>query len=176
MLENQGKLMEEIIYDDPLEGKQFGFEFNPIGLLFSTTRSDGEEMNFSIRCGVSFFPPSKNAEIAFPIYYNSDMSVFGYNSGVSVFHIDGQYRSFIGKHRKGLYFSSGLRYLSTKSDSYYEDENPDKNDYFGLTFGIGYRIYGSTGWYWGTGIYGGRYLNEDARILEIELLKFGRLF
>ena len=166
MLENQEKLLEEIIYLDPLEGKKFGIEFNPMGFVMSTTRSDG----FSIRGGVSLFPSSMKAEIAFPIYYNSDIHIFNINTGVRVFQIDGQYRGFIGKYRKGFYFSSGLRYISMEGDFSGDDKE------FGLTFGIGYRIYGQTGWYWGTSIYGGRYLTEDQAILEIELLKFGILF
>ena len=166
MLENQEKILEEVAYIDPLEGKKIGIEVNPIGLLMSTVNSEG----FALRGGISFFPSSMKAEIAFPIYYNSDMSIFNINTGVRVFQIDGQYRGFVGKHRKGFYFSSGLRYISMEGEFLGDDKE------FGLTFGIGYRIYGQTGWYWGTSIYGGRYLTEEQVIIEIELLKFGVLF
>ena len=162
MLKNQEEILDEVIYVDPLEGKFFGIELNPIGLLMSTVNSDG----FTLRAGVSFFPSSMHGEIAFPIYYrqNSD------NFTETVFQIDGQYRGFVGKHRKGFYFSSGLRYISMEGEFLGDDKE------FGLTFGIGYRIYGQTGWYWGTSIYGGRYLTEEQVIIEIELLKFGMLF
>ena len=166
MLKNQEKILDEVVYIDPLDGKKIGIEVNPIGLLTSTVNSDG----FAFRGGVSFFPSNKKAEIAFPIYYNSDMSIFNINTGVKVLQIDAQYRGFVGKHRNGFYLSSGLRYIST------EGEFADDGGEFGLTFGIGYRIYGSTGWYWGTSIYGGRYLTEEQVIIEIELLKFGMLF
>ena len=142
MLENQKILLEEVKYIDPLEGKKFGFEVNPIGLLMSTVNSEG----FAFRGGISFFPSSMKAEIAFPIYYNSDMSIFNINTGVRVIQIDAQYRGFVGKHRKGFYFSSGLKYISMEGD-FSGDEHE-----FGLTFGIGYRIYGQTGWYWGTSL------------------------
>ena len=178
MLKNQEKLLDEVIYIDPLEGKKFGIEVNPVGLLLSTINSDG----LTLRAGVSFFPSSSHGEIAFPIYYRQQTSenIFSetLNSTETVFQIDGQYRGFIGKHRKGFYFSSGLRYRykdTSYSSTTLSDSNSTTND-IGLTFGIGFRLYGLTGWYWGTSLYGGRYLTEEDAILEIELLKFGRLF
>ena len=171
MLENQEEILGEVKYKDPLIGKFFGLEINPIGLLLSSAGSEG----FSVRAGISFFPDSLHGEITFPIYYRE-------NSGTLfddyVFQIDGQYRKFIGKHRKGFYFSSGVRYLY-REKSYIpelDDSNSSTND-IGVTFGIGFRLYGTTGWYWGTGLYGGRYFSGDDRgILELELLKFGMYF
>ena len=86
MIKNQQKILDEVVYIDPLEGKKFGIEVNPIGLLTSTVNSDG----FAFRGGVSFFPSNMKAEIAFPIYYNSDVSIFNINTGVRIFQIDGQ--------------------------------------------------------------------------------------
>ena len=39
-----------------------------------------------------------------------------------VFQIDGQYRGFVGKHRKGFYFSSGLRYISMEGEFSDDDD------------------------------------------------------
>ena len=36
MLENQQKILDEVKYFDPLIGKKFGIELNPIGMLFSS--------------------------------------------------------------------------------------------------------------------------------------------
>ena len=177
MLENQEKILGEVKYDDPLIGKKFGFEINPMGLLFSSARDDG----FSLRAGIALFPDSLKGEINFPIYYRNFENEY---ESDRVFQIDAQYRGFIGKHRKGFYFSSGFRYLSrdikTKDenfDSFIINTDSDNNgENFGLTFGIGFRLYGKTGWYWGTSLYGGRYFTIDSGILEIELLKFGMYF
>ena len=173
MLKNQEVLLDEVIYIDPLEEKRFGIEINPIGLLMSTVDSDG----FTLRAGVSFFPSSMHGEIAFPIYYRQYADDLITTTTERVFQIDGQYRGFVGKHRKGFYFSSGLRYLyNDKSDSASLSSLNSTNNDIGLTFGIGFRLYGLTGWYWGAGMYGGRYLTKETPIFEIELLKFGKLF
>ncbi len=178
MLENQQKILNEVKYIDPLIGKKYGLEINPIGLLFSSTRG-GE--GFALRAGIAIFPDSLKGEINFPIYYRN----FESSSEIDkVFQIDSQYRGFIGKHRKGFYFSSGLRYLSREREyketyfgntSWISDSEYNK-DHFGLTFGIGFRLYGKAGWYWGTSIYGGRYFTTDEPIFELELLKFGIYF
>jgi len=170
MLENQEEILGEVKYLDPLIGKKIGLEINPIGLLLSSAGSEG----FSVRAGISFFPDSLKGEITFPIYYREDS---GSLLDDYVFQIDGQYRSFIGKHRKGFYFSSGIRYLYREKSYISELISDSHSNNFGVTFGIGFRLYGTTGWYWGTGLYGGRYFTGDDRgILEMELLKFGMYF
>ena len=50
----------------------------------------------------------------------------------------------------------------------------------GISFGIGYRIFGQSGWYWGCSLYLGKYYfgserNSDS-FIRIELLKFGKTF
>ena len=178
MLENQQKILNEVKYIDPLIGKKYGFEINPVGLLFSSARG-GE--GFTLRAGIAIFPDSLKGEINFPIYYRNYESVSEIDK---VFQIDFQYRGFIGKHRKGFYFSSGLRYRSREREQKETNfgniswtlDPEDNEDHFGLTFGIGFRLYGKTGWYWGTSLYGGRYFTIDKPILEMELLKFGMYF
>ena len=58
----------------------------------------------------------------------------------------------------------------------------------GLIFGIGYRIFGRNGWYWGTSLFGGRYFTNtefsisgagtagSKAIIDGELLKIGKTF
>ena len=58
----------------------------------------------------------------------------------------------------------------------------------GLIFGIGYRIFGRNGWYWGTSLFGGRYFTDTESsiigagnagskgIIDMELLKIGKTF
>ena len=72
MLENQEKILGEVRYDDPLIGKNFGFEINPMGLLFSSVRDDG----FSLRAGISLFPDSipTNAPVQPPCFISLTIS------------------------------------------------------------------------------------------------------
>ena len=187
MLENQQKILNEVEYIDPLDGKKIGFEFNPVSFLFA---SADNQITFS--GGISFFTISKTAEIAFPIYSRSG------DDGFSLNQIDCHYRIFLGKHRNGFYISSGIRHISIegKEDNSYFDlfgigptsDNILKISKSGLTFGIGYRIFGKNGWYWGASIFGGRYLDKsDVKIksapaahsegiIDMEFFKIGRLF
>ena len=182
MLGNQKKILDEVTYTDPLEGKRYGIEFNPARFLVSSTDDDG----LVITGGLSLFSVSKSAEIAFPIYY----AVGGYDS--KVFHLDSHYRNFLGKHRNGFYISTGIRFTILEGrEGNYTWELSDKTSStsrMGLTFGIGYRIFGKNGWYWGTSLFAGRYFKEvkyslmnvgsagNEVIIDMELLKIGRLF
>ena len=60
MLGNQKKILDEVTYTDPLEGKRYGIEFNPARFLVSSTDDDG----LVITGGLSLFSVSKSAEIA----------------------------------------------------------------------------------------------------------------
>ena len=58
----------------------------------------------------------------------------------------------------------------------------------GLTFGIGYRIFGKNGWYLGTSLFGGRYFTDEEKsiigagaaegksIVDIKILNIGKIF
>jgi len=183
---NQELMMGEVIYDDPLAGKKYGIELNPVGFLMSTAAEEG----FSLTGGVSLFSKSEVAEIAFPFYYAEGERDY------AQYTVDCHYRYFLGKHRKGFYVSSGLRFTHIEGQegySYFDwDDSPEdqiiSDDKLGLTFGIGYRKYGYNGWYWGMSLFGGRYftdkelniygggISDGKVILDMELLKIGKMF
>jgi len=186
ILKNQAKMMDEVIYEDPLAGKTYGVEFNPVGFLLSTTSDDG----FSVAGSVSLFSVSEVAEIAFPFVYSTGSRDY------LQFSVDSHYRYFLGKHRKGFYLSSGLRFTHIEGQEenpyYYWGTEPTNqvvsDNKLGLTFGIGYRKYGYNGWYWGMSLFGGRYftakvlnlydggLLDGKSIIDMELLKIGKMF
>ena len=173
-------------YIDPLEGKKYGIEFNPASFLLSTISDEG----FILTGNFSLFSISKSAEIAFPMYFKKG------DEDLAVFHIDSHYRNFLGKHRNGFYISTGLRFTLLKGREgksflgYTWDEADDITSIskVGLIFGIGYRIFGRNGLYWGTSLFCGRYFTDnetriigagaadDKFIIDMELLKIGRLF
>lgn len=189
LLLNQKQILEEIKYIDPLEGKKFGIELNPVMLLFSTAFGDN---TFVLTGTFSLFSVSQSAEIAFPFYFAKG------SYELNVVHLDSHYRYFLGKHRKGFYISGGVRLTSLAGeegytiwvDSYDNDEeyNYSRTSKAGITFGIGYRIFGRNGWYWGVSIFGGRYfigketdyigagMANSNGILDMELLKIGKTF
>jgi len=186
MLNNQEKILNEVEYVDPLKGITFGVELNPVIFLWSSTQDTG----FTVTGSVSLFSVTDRAEIAFPFYYAT-----GENE-LKSFSLDCHYRSFIGKHRIGFYFSSGLRYTylsGREGDSFFGISYGEKGEItstskLGVTFGIGYRKYGINGWYWGTSLFGGRYFSDEKTdyiggglannksIIDMELLKIGKLF
>ena len=188
MLANQEIILEEVTYIDPLEGKKYGIEFNPAYFLLSTTSDEG----FTLTGSVSLFTVSKSAEIAFPIYYKEG------EDNLRIFHFDSHYRNFTGKHRNGFYISTGLRFTilqGRERGGYslfnYNWDVPDEVKTIrkiGLTFGVGYRMFGRNGWYWGTSLFAGRYFtdtefsivgadNADSKgIIDMELLKIGKTF
>ena len=186
MLANQDLILEEVTYIDPLEGKKYGIEFNPAGFLLSTTSDEG----FTITGSLSLFSVSESAEIAFPIYYSQG------KNDLRIFHFDSHYRNFTGKHRNGFYLSSGIRFTQLKGRegiSFFDWNNNVSNEItsvtkVGLIFGIGYRIFGRNGWYWGTSLFAGRYFtdteysivgagNVDSKaIIDMEILKIGKTF
>ena len=186
IIQNQEKMMGEILYDDPLAGKRFGVELNPVYFLASSAGEEG----FILTGGVSLFSVSDKAEIAFPFYYAQG------SDDLSILSVDCHYRNFLGKHRKGFYISSGLRFTSLQGREGYSyfsgwDEEEGRlltESKLGLTFGIGYRKYGYNGWYWGTSLFGGKYFSDEELnisggglansqvILDMEILKIGKMF
>jgi len=184
IIKNQETMMSEVVYEDPLHGKRFGVEFNPVSFLFSTASDEG----FLLSGSISSFTASDKAEVAFPFYivHGSDR--------YKQYTVGSHYRYFLGKHRKGLYISSGIRLTHIEGEkrsywySYETDDGLVSDDKIGLTFGIGYRKYGYNGWYWGMSLFGGRYLeskdlglsgawlSDGKLILDMELLKIGKMF
>ncbi len=173
--DNKTQILKEVKYIDPLENKKLGIEINPLWTMFY---DDGPSISGSI----SLFNLDKKAEIAIPFTYTTQKK---YNNLIPKdvsFILDIQYRYFLGKYRKGLYIMTGARVASFKEVDYENSNLWDRMSYNkqGISFGIGYRIFGQSGWYWGCSLYLGKYYfgserNSDS-FLRIELLKFGKTF
>lgn len=181
MLENQSRIFEEVKYVDNLAGKNYGVEFNFVRFLMASASEDATEITGSF----SLFDIDRRVEIAFPIFYSRI-------EDLTTFHIDSHYRRFLGQHQNGFYLSAGVRYsriTGYKRGAYFwneEDEIITENK-VGVVFGIGYRIFGRNGLYWGFSLFGGRYFSDETEIsgftlsdgkiiLDMELLKFGIAF
>lgn len=181
MLENQSKILKEVKYVDNLAGKNYGVEFNLVRFLMASAEDDITEATGSF----SLFGVDKQAEIAFPIFYSK-------NEDRRLFHIDSHYRRFIGRHRNGFYLSAGVRFTqisgNKRGDYWWEEEDEIiTENRVGVVFGIGYRIFGRNGLYWGFSLFGGRYFSDETEIsgfpfsngkaiIDMELLKFGIAF
>ena len=181
--EEVAKVLNEVTYVDPLEGKIAGIEINP---LYPLAHSDN---GLSFSGTLSIFPKNQKAEIAFPFAYLSqnleDFDPFELDNFKAAFRVDAQYRFFMGVHRKGIHFLGGLRYARFVSDREYEFNSSGievvKYDYesrFGFTFGAGYRIFARNGLYWGTSFYLGRYIatENDHMFANFEFFKIGMTF
>lgn len=188
MLQNQAKILKEVVYANPLTGKSFGIEFNPaLALLASANGST------VLSGGFSLFSVNRRAEIAFPIFYQNLP-----DQDRSSLTIDSHYRFFFGKGQGGFYLSGSVRYnyakgkeanvnLGVISFSTGETEIITVNR-FGAGFGIGYRYFSRSGLYWGTSLTIGRYFTGTDKLIDgeslingkgyfdIELLKFGFAF
>jgi len=201
MMEMQKKTLEEVQYDEPLAHKWAGIELDLAYLLFS---SAGDYL--TVPATFSLFNVNRSAEVAFPIFYqhgakheNGGSASGGYDVPLTLFNLDATYRQFIGKHQDGLYFSVGTRYTYIKgvggggidlgiASINFGGGTPITVSKIGAYFGIGYRDFTKSGFYWGTSLIVGRYFSNDTRdvqevtlddsrtILDIELLKFGFAF
>ena len=176
--------------NDPLADKKFGIETNLLRLLFID-----EAVTFS--GGFSLFDVTRNAEIAFPVYYSNP------DDGVTFFNTDCHYRHFLGNTQNGFYLSGFARYTNLTgyekiegNDNYDDDfwsddkEKGDKisNSKLGVGVGIGYRKFSKSGLYWGCSLNLGRYilgeneifyddsLVDQKFIVNVEFLKFGFAF
>jgi len=167
------EILDVVKYKDPLVGKIGGVEINP---LYSMLYSDD---NFSFSGTVSFFPKDQNAEIAFPFSKKTRTDDFFQISDgeATTFNIDAQYRYFLGEFRKGIYIMGGLRYSSHDERDSIINLSYDKS---GISFGVGYRIFGGKGLYWGCSIYYGKYYfgSDDgpSNFMNLEFFKFGKTF
>jgi hypothetical protein len=151
----------------------------------------------------SLFNVSRSAELAFPIFYqqgtkkNTDsFNSTSYNIPLTLLNLDATYRQFLGQHQDGFYFSAGVRYTYIKgiegADFIIFSINSGGPEIttskVGAYFGIGYRYFTKSGFYWGTSVIYGRYFSDDTRdiqevlfddsktIIDFEILKFGFAF
>jgi len=190
MLDKQDKIFEEVKYDDPLATRHAGVEFNPALFLAGI----GNE-SLILSGGFSLFNAAPNAELAFPVWYHSEMSGDTYK----VLTVDAVYRYYFGKYRRGFYISGGLRYAYLEGENtstFWDEKDGFYRDYadvnsahkFGVHFGIGVRLFARNGLYWGAGIITGTYFSDESDklpdgmidagkfLFDIELLKFGYAF
>ena len=179
MMETQSKILSEVKYIDNLAGKKYGVELNLVNLLLSSANDA-----LSISGTFSLFNIDRNAEIAFPFYYDTSEK-----TDRKIIQFDGHYRRFLGEHQNGFYISVGTRFSQLtgpkKGDWFWDvEEEIITENKMGIAFGIGYRKFGRNGLYWGTSLIGGRYFADESElsgfffgngnsIIDVELLKFG---
>jgi len=198
MMETQQKIYNETHYVEPLANKTAGIELNLARLLVSS----GQDY-LTVSGTFSLFNVNRSAELAFPIFYqngtkrNTDsFNGSSYNVPLTLLNIDATYRQFLGQHQDGFYFSVGARYTYIKgiegADLIVFSINTGGPEIttskVGAYFGIGYRYFTRSGFYWGTSVIYGRYFSNDNRdiqevlfddsktIIDIEILKFGFAF
>ena len=189
----QERIYNEVVrYKEPLENKKAGIEINPAYFLVSSAHS-----YLVLSGGLSFFDVDRNAEIAFPIFYQNGRSGGGQ---LTLWNQDFLYRRFLGQHQDGFYLEGGFRYTHIKGESSEGIDFLGVNLYstspksvittvkLGGMFGIGYRYFSTSGFYWGTSVVYGAYFSADERtvdgvtlddtktILDVEILKFGYAF
>jgi len=181
----QEKIYAEV-YSEPLAGKTFGIEFNPAFVLVQSANDA-----LGISAGLSLFSVSRSAEIAIPVYYYDKSGT----DALTHLNVDLMYRRFIGKHQDGFYFSVGGRYTHIKGKTGsiedffgFPTTGTAEQNKFGVHFGIGYRYFTYSGFFWGTSIYVGRYFRDqeddivrvatdDKKVIyDFEILKLGIAF
>jgi len=198
LMEAQQKIYNEIHYVEPLANKTAGIELNLARLLVSS----GQDY-FTFSGTFSLFNVNRSAELAFPIFYQNGTkrNTDSFNSGsydvpLTLLNLDATYRQFLGRHQDGFYFSAGARYTYIKgiegADFIIFSVNTGGHEIttskVGAYFGIGYRYFTQSGFYWGTSVIYGRYFSDDNRdiqevlfddsktIIDFEILKFGFAF
>lgn len=179
--------VHEEVTHEPLAGRRFGIEVNPLRLLFLDEET-------SISGGVSLFSVDRSAEVAFPWFYAEADD----GSRLRTLTIDAHYRQFLGRRQNGFYLSAFTRfaYLSglLGSDYWFGDAGwgeEDTESKLGIGFGLGWRKFSDRGLYWGVSLSMGRFLigdndkfrgdlfgldNDDERIFDMEFFKFGWAF
>lgn len=186
LMDYQQRMYAEVRYDDPLENKKAGIEINPVYTLVASA----EKHTFALSGTYSRFDIDRKAEVAFPFFY-------GKTDDNKLFTLDAHYRKFLGKHQNGFYLSGAMRfahvegvdrdYYYDNNYNWYEVKNKVKTNKIGMMFGIGYRYFTKSGFYWGTSLSIGRYFTGNNRInsgfldgtkyiVDFEILKFGVTF
>lgn len=192
VIEGQASLSKQIQEVDayPLAGRKYGVEFNFFRLL-------NYENNRTLSGGLSLFGVNRNAEIAFPFYFETSDKDDVYD--LRVYTLDAHYRNFLGDKQKGFYISAFARYAhlrGTLGDDFYFGNQPafaetGSENKLGVGVGIGYRVFSQRNWYWGTSLNVGRYIvgendlfagdpielsDDDEFIFDVEFFKFGWAF
>lgn len=138
----------------------------------------------SITGSVSFFFIDRHGEIVLPFNYTSRKEELTAS-------IDLDYRRFIGKHQNGFFFCGGMKLLRRKgevdSDWIFGNDGPNISaTKLGAHFGLGFRYFAKSGFYWGTCIKMGTYLTDrdkkfkddipKEQYIDVDLLKIGFSF
>lgn len=197
MMEMQQKIYDEVHYVEPLANKVAGIELNIARLLVSS----GQDY-LTVSGTFSLFNVSRSAELAFPIFYQhgtkrrtDSFNNKSYDVPLTLVNLDATYRRFLGRHQDGFYFSVGSRYTYINGIEgtdfllfSFNSGGPEVTTHkVGAYFGIGYRYFTRSGFYWGVSVIYGRYfggerdyqevlLDDGKTIIDIELLKFGFAF
>lgn len=183
LMDYQQRMYAEVKYEDPLANKRAGIEFNPVYTLVASANKN----TFALSGTYSRFDFDRKAELAFPFFYmKSDKD--------RLITLDAHYRKFLGKHQNGFYLSGAMRFAHIEGTEWVYDYNTYngydqkiKTNKVGMMFGIGYRYFTQSGFYWGTSLSAGRYFNGNNHIssgfldgtkyiLDFEILKFGITF
>lgn len=173
ILKNQTMILQNVRQPYVLEGKKMGVAFNPALALF------GVAIQQAIVSGsVSLFP-RKGTELIFPVYFSHSLKK---DDERDVLTVDAQYRFFFNAQRPGFFSCAGLRlaYLRGKKnmpyDPYASPETAETTSVtkFGAYFGIGYRYFGSSGFYWGTELILGSYFSDDSDRFDDSFLDASR--
>ena len=175
----------------PLQGREFGVEFNFPRLL---TYSD----SWKTASGTfSYFDHINKVEYAMPwtIQKHSNDSYDSYphiEKSLDINTLDLHYRKFLGEELNGFYLSGFTRLAHLDGKMRYEDAY-QKTTKLGLGAGLGYRLFpNKQRFYWGAGLIVGRYISGDndvyeqsvdwlgfddmPLIIDVEFLKFGYAF
>ncbi len=198
MMEMQNKIYQEVHYVSPLVNKSAGIELNIARLLYSSSQD-----YFTLSGTFSLFAVSRSGEIAFPFFYQTGKSTKTesftgnkYDVPLTLLNLDATYRLFLGKYQDGFYFSVGTRYTYIKGlegkDLLIFNVNQggieSTTNKVGAYFGIGYRYFTQSGFYWGVSVIYGRYFggerdyqevlwgDDGKTIVDIEFFKFGYAF
>lgn len=185
LMDYQQRIYGEVKYEDPLENKKAGIELNPVYTLMASA----SKKTFALSGTYSRFDIDRKAELAFPFFYLKTKED-------RLITVDAHYRKFLGKHQNGFYLSGAVRFAHVEGTdwnyyydgyNYVDEERKIKTNKIGMMFGIGYRYFTKSGFYWGTSLSAGRYftgnnhidsgfLDGTKYIFDIELLKFGISF
>ncbi len=185
-----------VVASEPLKGKTQGIEINPIRFLMI----DSEEKTFSGT--YSRFYVDKKIEVAFPFMWTSakhdpsysylSQPAVGEGSARSI-TLDAHFRKFLGRTMNGFYLSGFVRGVTLKGVLEDGSGNKHSENKLGMGFGVGYRIFSASNYYWGTSLSVGRYmigdsdiyedtygpsydLDDSEAIIDVEFFKFGYSF
>ena len=177
-----------------VKAESWGVEFNPLRLL--VLNDDGER---SLSGTLSYFDNEKSVEIAVPWFYYTDSGTVNWNPETKYREksvlIDLHYRKYFTPNTEGAYIGAFGRYAHLRGEAY-QTENHTTVDKFGLGLEIGFKIKNifDSPFYYGASIALGGYLgsnndifyshdwfgplalDDNRKIVDIELLKIGYEF